>query len=75
MNYAIKQRLIFIEAMLDYYGYINRIILMDYFGISIPQASKDFQMYINLAPNNIIYNKNKKRYEKDCDNFEQIFLK
>ena len=62
MKYAIQQRLRFIDCMLAYYGYINRITIMDYFGISQPQTSKDIQEYIKIAPNNIEYSKRNRRY-------------
>lgn len=62
MNYAVKQRMHFIETMLKNYGTINRIVLCDFFGISIPQTTKDFRMYIKLAPNNMRYITTTKKY-------------
>ena len=64
MKYAVEQRLRFIEFLVFHYGFINRSMLMDYFGISSPQASRDIGDYMELAPNNLIYNKNIKTYQR-----------
>ncbi|MBH1411317.1 hypothetical protein I5U14_09520 [Stenotrophomonas maltophilia] len=44
-NFALEQRLRFIDFLLDHYGRVNRSALMDYFGISLPQASIDIRTY------------------------------
>ena len=41
INAAKLARLRFIDSMMDYYGRMNREHLADFFGIPVPQASKD----------------------------------
>jgi len=62
MKYAIEQRLRFIDFLCYQYGKINRSALIDYFGISVPQASKDLKMYLKLAPDNLRYSRHRKVY-------------
>jgi hypothetical protein len=57
-----QQRLEFIEFRLFWEGRLNRSDLIEYFGISRPQASLDVARYIGLAPDNIIYDKTQKAY-------------
>jgi hypothetical protein len=64
MNYAAEKRLRFIDCMLAYYGNIGRNEVMQYFGIAEAQATRDIKAYIDLAPNNIIYDNKAKRYVK-----------
>ncbi len=65
MKYAIEQRLRFLEFLACHYGEINRSALVDYFGISVPQASNDFKAYIKLAPGNIRYCRSEKVYRRN----------
>lgn len=62
LTYAVEQRLRFIDFLLHQYGTLNRSAGMDYFGISSPQASRDIQDYIALAPENTVYDKTAKTY-------------
>lgn len=55
MNYAVKQRLRFIEFQLHHYRRIGRPQLCDFFGISEPCASNDFARYNELHPGNMQY--------------------
>lgn len=57
-----ERRLEFIEFRLLWDGRINRKGLVDFFGISIPQASLDLARYIALAPGNLEYDKRTKIY-------------
>lgn len=57
-----ERRLEFIEFRLLWDGKINRKELVDFFGISIPQASLDLARYIALAPENLEYDKRAKVY-------------
>lgn len=56
-NRALLERLRFIDLMLLHYGKINRAALEDMYGISTPQASLDFAKYMELAPNNMTYDR------------------
>lgn len=55
-------RLQFIEFRLYWEGRINRGDLVEHFEISIPQASLDLRSYLELAPGNMDYDKQRKAY-------------
>ena len=62
MKYAKGQRLRMIDFLLAQYGTVNRGALVDFFGISTPQASADFSDYMQLAPRNMSYDQGAKTY-------------
>lgn len=62
LNYAVEQRLRLLDFLLDHYGTVNRAALMDYFGISVAQASNDIQTYLAIAPTNATYDASAKTY-------------
>ena len=62
MRWGIEQRLEFIEFRLFWEGAINRADIVDYFGVSVPQASKDLTLYQERAPGNMEYDKRSKCY-------------
>lgn len=62
LRWGVERRLEFIEFRLYWEGGINRADIMDRFGVSVPQASKDLSQYQELAPGNIIYDKSDRRY-------------
>ncbi|MDA8428164.1 MAG: hypothetical protein M0T70_02805 [Geobacteraceae bacterium] len=72
LTYAVEQRLRLIDFLLNEYGTLNRSAIMDYFGVSSPQASRDIQEYIALAPENTVYDKNAKTYIKGV-NFARVW--
>ena len=51
-----------IAEMLRIYGFINREHLQKKFGISVPQASKDLQTFMQSYPYVMRYNANRKCY-------------
>lgn len=53
---------------------MNRSDLMDRFGVSEPQASKDLTAYRELAPSNLEYDSSRKRYVS-ANPFRPLFLK
>lgn len=55
MNYAVEQRLRFVDFLLVHYHRVGRRQLCDYFGISEPCASLDFAKYNELHPGNMEY--------------------
>lgn len=57
-----KQRLTMLEATVFWSGSVSTAVLMQNFGISRVQASKDFSAYQTLLPDNIRYDKSAKRY-------------
>src|SRR5690606_5674603 len=50
-----ERRLEFIDYRLRWDGHLNRSDLIEFFGISVPQASLDIARYTELAPDNIRY--------------------
>ena len=62
LRWGVERRLEFIEFRLYWEGRINRADIVDQFGVSVPQASKDLSRYQELAPDNIAYDKREKRY-------------
>ncbi len=62
MGWGPERRLEFIEARLFWEGSINRGHLMDTFGISSQQASADFARYLEMAPDNLSYDRSRKSY-------------
>lgn len=62
LRWGVEQRLEFIEFVLFWDGMIKRAGLMDRFGVSVPQASADLKQYREIAPNNLEYDGQLKRY-------------
>lgn len=57
-----ERRLEFIDFRLRWDGRLNRADLIAFFGISVPQASKDIASYGELAPGNLQYDASAKVY-------------
>lgn len=64
MAWCEDQRQAWIADMLAVYGFINRGHLMRKFGISMPQASKDLQLFARRHPGTIQYDLTRKCYVK-----------
>jgi predicted DNA-binding transcriptional regulator YafY len=62
LRWGIERRLEFIEFRLFWEGGLNRSDIVDEFGVSVPQASKDLTLYQEQAPDNIRYDRSQKRY-------------
>ena len=62
MKWNVRKRLEFIESRLLWEERISRKDLVDFFDISIPQATKDFKLYQEKAPDNLVYDKSAKQY-------------
>ena len=62
IKWAAEQRFQFLEHRAFWHGGLNRSDLMDRFGISVPQASKDLAAYQQMFPANLTYDASKKRY-------------
>jgi len=73
MRWGVEKRLEFIEFRLFWEGGINRADIVDQFGVSVPQASKDLTLYEEKAPGNLIYDKSAKRY-RAADEFNPVFM-
>jgi hypothetical protein len=57
-----ERRLEFIDFRLLWDGRLNRSDLTAFFGISVPQASTDLALYQQMAPKNLVYDKQQKAY-------------
>lgn len=64
LPFAVAYRMRFIDFLLHEYGTLNRSALVDYFGISTPQASNDIGLYQELAPGNVEYDLSAKTYRR-----------
>jgi hypothetical protein len=62
VRWGVEQRLEFIEFRLFWEGAINRADIVEHFGVSVPQASKDLTLYQERAPGNLEYDTRGKRY-------------
>lgn len=62
MRWGVEQRLEFIEFRLFWEGSINRADIVEFFSVSVPQASKDLTLYQERAPGNMEYDTHGKRY-------------
>ena len=63
MQWSVQKRMEFIEARLYWDGKLSRKDLIDFFGISVPQATKDIKKYSAIAPKNIKYDSSAKQYK------------
>jgi hypothetical protein len=61
-RWSVERRLEFIDLRLFWEGRVNRSDLVDFFGISVPQASADLTQYQEQAQGNAIYDKTRKTY-------------
>ena len=73
MRWGLEKRLQFIEFRTYWEGGINRADIIEQFGVSVPQASKDLNLYQEKVPGNLVYDKSKKRYCAAAD-FKPAFL-
>lgn len=72
MNYAVEQRMRFIDWILQHYNSIAREQLTDFFGISGPTATRDFAAYKKLAPANMVFDDSSKQWCK-APNFKRVY--
>ena len=68
-----QQRLTLLEATVFWSGELSTTTLIQHFGISRVQASKDLTLYQSLCPGNIRYDKSLKRYVID-ETFKAAFM-
>ena len=73
MRWGIERRLEFIEFRLFWEGGVNRSDIVSEFSVSVPQASKDLTLYQEQAPDNIRYDRSRKKYFSQ-DNFQPKYI-
>lgn len=74
LRWGVERRLEFIEFRLYWDGRINRGHLMNAFGVSVNQASNDLNRYLDLAPENMVYDRSARTYIRSTV-FSPLFLK
>ena len=62
LRWSVERRLEFVEFRLFWNGKVNRTDLVDFFGISVPQASADLGRYQEIANQNLVYDRRVKSY-------------
>jgi len=67
LRWGVEQRLEFIEFRLFWEGRVNRSDLMEQFGISVNQATYDLSRYMEMAPDNMVYDKSARTYVRGPD--------
>lgn len=72
LGYAQKQRLAYIDFCLLFKGAIYRQDLINRFEVGLSAGSRDFNTYKELAPDNLIYSSQEKRYFQ-TDQFKPLF--
>ncbi|KAA0876451.1 WYL domain-containing transcriptional regulator [Nitrincola tapanii] len=70
--YAQRERLAYIDFSLQYHGSVSRIELMRHFDIAVASGTRDFALYRELAPDNLILRLDNKRYYR-TDRFQPLF--
>lgn len=73
-NWSVERRYEFIEFRLYWQGNINRSDLIEAFGISVQQASKDLTNYSERRESNLTYDKRRRTYLRG-KHFEPNYLK
>ena len=73
LNWSVERRYEFIEFRLYWQGRINRGDLMQAFGISQQQASKDLTAYIDGRKSNLVYDRQLRTYVRG-KNFKPRYL-
>ncbi|OKY27128.1 WYL domain-containing protein [Thalassotalea sp. PP2-459] len=64
----VRERLAFIDFFAYFLGKVGRKELSERFGISAPVATRDFRLYNEIAPDNLVYRPSERAYFKS-DNF------
>lgn len=71
-RWGAEKRLEFIDFRLRWDGRLNRSDLSDFFGVSTPQASLDISRYVEMAPQNVSYDRSERTYLATLD-FQPLF--
>lgn len=74
LKWDTRQRLALLEATALWEGRVTTVSLIQLFGISRGQASKDFSLYHQQAPGNLVYDRNHKAYFPS-DDFVPLFMR
>ncbi len=72
LGFAQKQRLAYIDFKLMFVGHVNRSELVAYFEQGLSSATRDINLYKELAPKNMEYDPRDKRYYQGAK-FQPLF--
>jgi len=72
ISFSQRQRLAYIDFCLLFKGAIHRQDLINRFEVGLSAGSRDFTLYKELAPDNLIYDPREKRYFQ-TENFIPVF--
>ncbi len=72
LRWGVEKRLAFLDACLFWSERLNRADLVRRFDISVQQASADLARYLELAPGNARYDRNRKTYVRE-PGFRPVF--
>jgi hypothetical protein len=72
LRHGARARLRFLDEQAFWEGRVNRVDLMERFGVSVPQATADLGKYQELAPGNLFYDRHAKAY-LTAETFQPLF--
>ena len=72
ISYSQRQRLAYIDFCLLFKGAIHRQDLISRFEVGLSAGSRDFTLYKELAPDNLVYDPREKRYFQ-TESFSPVF--
>ena len=72
ISFSQRQRLAYIDFCLLFKGAIHRQDLINRFEVGLSAGSRDFTLYKELAPDNLVYDPREKRYFQ-TENFIPVF--
>ncbi len=72
LSHSQRERLAYIDFSLQYFGAISRQDLINQFATGLAACTRDFTLYKELAPANLILDHQTKRYLR-CDTFSPLF--
>ncbi len=72
LSHSQRERLAYIDFCLQYFGAISRQDLINQFATGLAACTRDFTLYKELAPKNLILDHHSKRYLR-CETFNPLF--
>ncbi|KIF52249.1 WYL domain-containing protein [Vibrio owensii] len=73
LSFSVRERLQYIEFLLQFRGWLSRSDLVDKFAISAPAATRDFRKYKDIAPENLDFDDSSKTYTIKDSSFKPVF--
>lgn len=73
LSFSVRERLQYIEFLLQFRGWLARADLVEKFSMSAPAATRDFRKYKDLAPENLDFDDSQKKYVIEEKTFRPLF--